>query len=247
MGISVYFLGICTHVWWDESRPRVVLVNARENSTIHGAEIHSHIPTLRIAASDIADDSLIWPGTSGPVVEWQLERTRLRIENGTTTRCERDSSFETCMPSLRDRTPDIEAPAEDAVEGRDPQAASCIFELNCGTVSAGALRDNGAVFGMLRAETQGAPRLSILSFGAGVPTEISLRDGAQITISNLGATENHDGSRDFYLHYKLAAHMPENPGLPRPLPVGCVVNEMRPTWPRGFTSVDAGCSNSVYP
>ena len=54
------------HVWWDEDpltlSPRVVLVNAMEGSSVH-PDIHSHVPTLWIAAQDILTmDSLIWPG-----------------------------------------------------------------------------------------------------------------------------------------------------------------------------------------
>jgi hypothetical protein len=90
--------------------------------------------------------------------------------------------------------------------------------------------------------------LSIRSFGSELPKEIVLRDGAEITIANLGATEQHDGRNDFYLHYELAATIPKDAGLPHNPSPSCVVNSKpRPTWPPGFTAVDVGCSNSGYP
>jgi hypothetical protein len=252
MGISFYFLGICTHVSWDEDPlvlpPRVVLVNAMEGSTVH-PDIHAHVPTLRIAAQDILNmDALIWPGTGGPILEWQLNGARIRLENGTTAR-ERHSSFDTCMPSLRELTPNVGPPSKEAVEDGNPRRASCIFDVTHGTLSAGTLRERGAVFSMLRTETDGPPRLSIRSFGSSaLPTEIFLRDGAEVTIANLGATEQQDGSQDFYLHYELAAAIPTDPGVPHDRSSSCVVNKKpRPTWPPGFTSVDVGCSNSAYP
>jgi len=251
MGISVYFIGICTHVWWDEDTPalppRVVLVNATEGSSVH-PEIHAHVPTLRIAGQDILNmDSLIWPGTGGLIHEWRLNGARMRLENGTTVR-ERHSSFETCMPSLRAIMPNVGPPSKEAIEDENLRRAACIFDVTHGTLSAGTLREGGAVFGMLRTETEGSPRLSIRSFGSGLPKEIFLRDGAEITISNLGATEQHDGSHDFYLHYELAATIPTDPGIPAAPSSSCVVNKNpRPTWPPGFASVDVGCSNSAYP
>lgn len=227
--------------------PRVVLVNGTEGSTIQ-PDIQSHVPTLRIAAHDILNmDFLNWPGTGGPILEWQLNGARMRLANGTSPLL-RDPSVETCMPSLRRLTSQISPPSKEAVEDEDPRRALCIFDVTHGTLSAAAHREGGPVYGMLRTETDGPPRLSIRQFGSAVPQEIVLRDGAEITIANLGATEQHDGSNDFYLHYELAAAKPDNPGIPRDLAPGCVDNKApRPTWPPGFTSVDVGCSNSAYP
>lgn len=247
MGITVYFAGICTHVGWDESRPRVVLVNGTQGDRIEDQHIDAHVPTLRIAASDLTDiASLNLPGTRDAIIEWKLDGTRIRIENGTGSP-QQHPSYVNCMPSLRNLTPAIGAPAAEAVEGRDARLVSCVFDVTCGTISAGAFKTNGAVFSMLRAETEGAPGLSIAPFGSGDPQVLTLRDGAAITIANLGATERHDGSHDFYLHYKLAAEMPPSPGIPTATASGCILNPVSSTLPPGLTTVNVACSNSGYP
>ncbi len=247
MGITVYFAGICTHVGWDENRPRVVLANGTEGDNIDNQKIDAHVPTLRIAASDLVDmASLNLPGTSDAIVEWKLDGSRIRIENGTGSP-QRHQSFFNCMPSLRERTPEIGALSEEAIEGRDARRASCVFDVTSGSISAGALEVNGAVFSMLRADTDGAPRLSIAPFGSGDPRVLSLRDGAEITIANLGATERHDGRYDFYLHYKLAAEMPSSPRVPTETAAGCILNPITRTLPPGLATVNVACSNSGYP
>jgi hypothetical protein len=258
MGISIHFLGICTHVWWEGMQPRVILTNAREKSHIGDQDTESHIAKLRIAAKDIVNvdslpwpaDSLVWPGTGEAIIEWPLDGVRIRIENGTTPPA-RDVEHFHCIPSLQHLLgPDIDIgpPSQASVEDGNPELASCIFDVNCGSVSGGALRPDGAVFGMLRTETDGQPRLRIASFGSTTPKVLTLRDGAEVTISNLGATERHDGRFDFYLHYKLAETMPAVLKAPENTGDDCVVNiGAIATWPPGFRSVDAGCSNSTYP
>ncbi len=152
------------------------------------------------------------------------------------------------MPSLRALTPDVGPPSKKAVEDEDPRRALCIFDVTHGEFSAGTLREDGAVFSMLRTETDGNPRVSIRSFGSALPKEIFLRDGAEITIANLGATEQHDGSHDFYLHYELAVARPELPGVPDNPSPSCVVNRKpRPTCRRDSPPSTVGCSNPAYP
>ena len=143
------------------------------------------------------------------------------------------------MPSLLALTPNVGPPSKEAVDDEDPRRALCICDVTHGTLSAAAHREVGPVFGMLRTETDGPPRLSIRTFGSALQKEIFLRDGAEITIANLGATEQHDGSDDVYLHYELAAEKPEDPGVPRDLDPSCIDNKKpRPTWSLGFTSVE---------
>src|SRR6476659_1195041 len=134
-------------------------------------------------------DSLAWPGTGHAIVEWPLDGARVSIANGRTP-LERDAERFHCIPSLRDLlAPDAEIgpPSMPAVEGEDPRLASCIFDLTCGAISGGALRQNGAVFSMLRTETDGPPQLRIAAFGSGTSQVTTLLYGTEVTISNLGA------------------------------------------------------------
>ncbi|MBV9494368.1 MAG: hypothetical protein JOZ54_08975 [Acidobacteria bacterium] len=247
MRLKVHFLGICTYVWWEGISPRMVLVNAKNNTPIDGYDIGSHVPTLRIAANDILDlDPQRWPGTKATILEWELNGARLRIESEGPP-FTRDPSVDRCMPSLAALHSDIGPPSKAAVEDGDPALSSCIFELTQGALSCGVLREDGAAFSMLRTETreQGQPRLSITSFRSGESRTITLRDGAEITIANLGAAE---APVDFFLHYMLAEKMPLKPEGPGRRDSSCRVNGPGPaTWPPGFGSVDAGCSNSRYP
>jgi hypothetical protein len=245
MTISITFAGICTHVWRDGSDPRVVLVNATESTIITGQPIGAHVPTLRIAAKDLANVSPVeWPGTGGAIMEWKLDGARIAINAKAGVQL--DPSYDRCMPRLTTLTPAIGPLSRAAVEDENPRLAASYFDVTGGTLSAGAIKDDGAVFSLLVAETEGPPLLSIAAFGSEVPTLIPLRDGAELTIANLGRTERQDGHFDFYLHYALAEGLPKDPGIPA-TPAGCRVNYYSPTWPPGLTTVDAGCSNSAYP
>jgi hypothetical protein len=255
MKLNVYFVGLCTHVWWDEPpltfTKRVVLHNATAGDVIKGKIIKSHIPTLRIAAADIEEmDSLHLPGTDG-ILEWKLNGGRVHIANPIDGEVVPDPTFSTCIPHLRDLMDDVGPPSEAAVDGNDPSIISCIFELSAGRLY-GCTNKPGAALGLFVAETNGPPVLRFTSFETGESrtSTITLRAGARVTFSNLGACAEYDDSFDFYLHYKLAADMPvRDLILPGPDRIkGCaVVNEDVPTWPPGFKSVGPGCSNSAYP
>jgi hypothetical protein len=253
MEIGVYFLGVCTHVWWDEPpvpyTKRVVLVNGSGVTPIHGKNIQPHIATLRIAAADIDGlESLDWPGTINKgVIEWRLDGERVHIENAIGGDTEPDDSFFTCMPHLRLLTTTVGPPSRAAIEDLDPGLTSCIFDLTGGTMY-GRANESEAMLGLLKAETTGAPRLSITPFG-GQSRTIQLKPGAEITFSNLGATPEDDDRFDFYLHYQLAEQLPTTVlGIPEHGRTGCVVfNDPIKTWPAGFGSVGPGCSNSAYP
>lgn len=251
MELNVFFAGVCTHVWWDEPpvryTKRVVLRNATAGDDIHLKHIKPHIPTLRIAAADIVGmDSLDLPGTDG-ILQWRLSGGRVRMANAIDGEPVPDPSFGTCIPHLRNLTPNVGPPSDAAVDGDDPSIISCIFELTAGTLY-GCTNQSGAALGLFVAKTNDLPILRFTPLGTGPGRTIMLRDGARITFSNLGATTEDDDSFDFYLHYRLAQDMPETLGVPGPDRQGCAVfNEDVPTWPPGFKSVGPGCSNSAYP
>jgi hypothetical protein len=250
MDLRVNFLGVCTHMQWKGSIPtcmnRVVLVNATAGDRIAGEPIQSHIPTLRIAARHIIDmESLSLPKPGGDIVEWRLDGVRVRIENAT-DEIRHDETFGKCIPALGKLTSDVGVPSKAAVHDDVKELASCIFDVTGGTLY-GATNEHGAAYAVLETATGGNPRVSITSFQPdGTRLVLNLHPGAEISLSNLGATKEHDSHFDFYLHYKLAAEMPPHPQLP----LGPPCQSNRPpghTWPPGFQSVDVGCSNSIYP
>jgi len=196
-----------------------------------------HAPDRRQAHRRDGIPLLAGNGRTDPRV--LVERVHMRLENGTTERG-KDRSFETCMPSLREFTQDVGPPSKEAVEDEDPRRASCIFDVTHGTLSAGALRHDGPVFAILRTETDERARLSIRPFGLALRKEILLNDGAKITARRQprllpalrAGRDNPDVSRR---PLTTSARYASSNGKPPA------------TWPPGFTSVDAGCSNSAYP
>jgi hypothetical protein len=250
MEIGVYFLGVCTHVWWGRTRPtltnRVVLVNGTGHPHVHDKDIPEHIATLRIDAEDIiGTTSMVLPDPVEGIVQLELTGVRIQIANTIEDGVDLDDSFGTCIPSLDTLTPGIGRPSKAAVDDGRADLTSCIFDLTGGRLQGGS-NEPGAAFGYLRSVTSGAPRLRLTPFGSEAWSEIQLRDNAQITISNLGATPEADDEWDFYLHYKLAETLPAVLAVPDPSP--CRGNHSPAvTWPPGFKSVGPGCSNSAYP
>lgn len=251
MSIGVYFMGVCTHVWWEEPpafTSRVVLVNAVNDTPFPDKVVRSHLATLRIAAEDILEArGIVLPTPVDGIVTLDLNRTGARVEIANVTGdARRDDSFGHCIPKLSHLSPNLGPPSKAAVEDGRSDLVSCIFTITGGRLIGGS-NDKGAAFGLLTAETDGNPVVHIAPFNGETPGEIELRDNAQITLSNLGATEVHDDAWDFYLHYKLAETMPAERGLPAPSPCRGGNHPPASTWPPGFKSVGPGCSNSAYP
>ncbi|MDP9193620.1 MAG: hypothetical protein M3P06_18145 [Acidobacteriota bacterium] len=248
--LSVYFVGVCTHVWWSDTQPqftnRVVLVNGLEDTAIRDRTIRSHIATLRVAAKDvIRTGSLVRPREDGEILEWQLNGVRVDI-NSTGDDVDRVDSFHRCIPKLAQLTPDVGPPSKASVDDGDPTLASCIFDIRHGTLQ-GRATQLGAALALLQTETSGDPIVTMTSFITGEQETLHLHAGAEMTVSNLGATEVHDDLYDFYLHYKLADRMPETLGVPDGPRPTCISNTIGKTWPPGAGSVGPGCSNSAYP
>lgn len=247
--LTVHFVGICTHVWWEELPQftgRVVLVNATAGATIDGHIIPPHYATLRIAASDIVDLDGMPPGTGDPIVQWMLNGERIRIENATDAAVGKHSSFESCVPHLADHATNLGPPDSAVVDGSDASLTAAIFDITGGTLHGGANYLGGASTSYLTASTGGEdPRLLLTPFGTGVPRLLTLRAGAEITLSNIG---DDDGDYDFYLHFKTAADMPTGKSTPAGATENCSILKRFPkTWPPGAGSVGPGCSNSTYP
>ncbi|MEA2491252.1 MAG: hypothetical protein QOH21_3044 [Acidobacteriota bacterium] len=250
--ITVYFVGICTfmqdfaeHV--AGVRRRVVLVNARLPQVINGTKIPPHIPTLRIAASDLEVNGVPATTENGCILEWELHGCKIEIADAIGD-LQHDESFECCIPHLKALTPDADGVSTSVVLEGESNEASCYFDLTAGRLSAGLVA-NGAAVSVLKAQTAtDSPILRLQRFRTDEIQEFRLRPGTQIALMNVGLEGlTGDDTTDFLLHYKVVRDVPPNAAIPtaaapccRPLPASYIV-------PSGRLGLGPGCSNSSFP
>ena len=134
--ITVYFIGICTFMQDIEEklpgvRRRVVLVNAREPEVINNTVIPPHIPTLRIAASDLEVNGVPATTANGCVLEWELHGCKIEIVEPLGD-LQHDETFECCIPHLKALTPDANGVSTSVVLAAEPEVTSCYFDLSAG-------------------------------------------------------------------------------------------------------------------
>jgi hypothetical protein len=250
--ITVYFVGICTFMQDIEKqlpgvRRRVVLVNAREPQVINGITIPPHIPTLRIAASDLEVNGVAATTENGCVLQWELNGCKLEIvdvEGG----LQHDATFECCVPHLKVLTPDADGISVPVVLAGKPEQSSCYFDLTAGQLSAGLVAA-GAAVSVLTVNTQSdSPVLRVQQFRTENIQEFRLRSGAQIALVNVGEEGMAgDDQNDFLLHYKVVESIPANAAVPQqaapccnPVPDNYILDGLR-------LGVGPGCSNSSFP
>jgi hypothetical protein len=249
--ITVYFVGICTFMQDVEERlpgvrRRVVLVNARVPQVINQTKIPPHIPTLRIAASDLEVNGVAATTENGCILQWELHGCKIEIVDALGD-LQHDESFECCIPHLKALTPHADGVSTSVVLGAESEETSCYFDMTGGELSAGLVA-SGAAVSVLKARTAGdSPILRIQQFRTDEVQEFRLRSGAQIALVNVGleGTEGDD-TTDFLLHYKVVENVPPNAAVPT-IPAPCC----RPL-PRSYImplrlGVGPGCSNASFP
>jgi hypothetical protein len=249
--ITVYFIGICTHMQWPEElggRPRflhrVVLVNGVEPRLINERPIPGHHATLRIAADDLVVARTHAQASEDEIITWKLSGTTIEIANAT-GKLSYDASYECCIPHLKALTPDLPPPSTSVVVDAQPHEASCYFEVNAGLMRAGLVASGAAVAVLTVTTKDDFPILRLSGFSGGEPQDIVLRSGARIAVSNVAQT-HYDEDNDFLLHYKTAEYIPANARVPieaarccTPLPQERVIDPQMDVGP--------GCSNSNFP
>jgi hypothetical protein len=249
MGIvNVYFQGICTHMQWPEAaergevpgfRHRVVLVNGRKPREINQKPIGPHVAMLSIAARDLAG------GAGTAALDHPLDGRRVTIVNATGPALTYDPSYECCIPHLSALANQPVSPSVPVVVGADAQHASCYFDVEHGLMRAGTIPGQ-AVATQLIAPTDGDPRLRIEYFRSHEWLELTLRDGAQVVVSNAGIDEASDDQYDFLLHYLTAEQLPANPGVPTST-THCRSTIDLPPNVGPKQNIGPGCSNSNFP
>jgi hypothetical protein len=243
--LTVYFVGICTHLREFTSREvehRVVLVNARESKTINEETIVAHEPSLR------------YTDREGTVQKMPLNGVHITV-NAVDPKVVYDRSFFTCIPRLTAYAPSLPSLGMDAAKGRDANLAAAYFDA-AGRFVAGA-DGNDASVAVLNVVTQDPPTLTLTNFDGTSRPPIELPDDAEIQIENVGpGKDGGDRTHDFLLNFLVAQNIPTDATWPTKR-AHCYVcrTSSAPTssckldvkLPFPSNTVDVGCSNSNYP
>lgn len=225
--ITVYFVGICTHVRLQEPMPihRVLLVDAWQGDTIDGHPIDPHEARL-----------------------WLNARQRLPLKgvsitlNSARSGATYDRTFDTCVERARDYVSGQDlSPDDKALQPSDPGRIAAIF--SCGGHYSGGIDDHKASVAKLEVDTGDQPPvLTITPFGSEQSQEIELYDGDNLQIENLGRTSTDDHDYDFLLHYRVGTDIPSKPDWPKE---SKRCSEIVVPYPHNTTG--PGCANSTYP
>ena len=249
--ITVFFVGICTHMQWPEKfgadpgfSHRVVLVNGSEPRLINDRPIPSHRATLSIAADDLVIGRTPSNAGDDQILEWNLDGTTIDIANATGS-LTYDASYECCIPHLKVLTPDLPPPSAQVVTDAQPLEASCYFDVTAGVMRAGLVAGGAAVSVLTVTTTDELPIVRVRGFEGEASQKIPLRNGARIALSNVAAGHS-DEDDDFLLHYRTAESIPKNAKVPREAARCCnALPQERIIDPK--LNVGPGCSNSNFP
>jgi hypothetical protein len=225
--ITIYFVGICTHVRLSETDHRVILINGSKPDEINEHRIEPHEAWLRYFDAD-----------DGKEQGLPLDGVLITI-NGIDRVANYDESWETCMPKLGSYVVGPLQLSDEIVNGMNPERVAARFTSG-GDYVAGS-DENGATLARLRVETEDPPQLTLTGF-AGWTRIIPLEDGANVQIDNLGSKLGDDQDSDFLLHFKIADGIPSDASWPN-APLHCV--HLEP--PFRHNTVGPGCANSSYP
>jgi|GEM_PF-3052641 len=252
--ITVYFVGICTHMQWPEDglfgevpgfRHRVVLVNGKAPHDILGMPIPRHLPTLRVATEDIIGVTSRGVPAPAEVTEWQLDGTQIEVVNGV-GELVYDKSFECCVPHLKKLTPNLPPPSFHVVVQAEPEKASAYFEVKSGVMRAGLVSHGAAVSVLTIPTSEDVTKLRLTGFRGGETQDVLLRSGAQIAVSNVADSEL-DEDNDFLLHYETAEYIPSDAKVPTESAACCNPLDAPRQILGPHLNVGPGCSNSNFP
>ena len=249
--ITIYFVGICTFMQDVEERSRRSSPRRPGQrpapQVINQTRIPPHIPTLRIAASDLEVNGVPATTENGCVLQWELNGCKIEIVDAQGD-LQHDETFECCIPHLKALTPDADGISDAVVLAGEPEESSCYFDLTAGQLSAGLVA-NGAAVTVFKAQTAGdSPVLRIQQFRTDNVQEFRLRSGSQIAFMNTGLEgPAGDDTTDFLLHYKVVETVPENAAIPTS-PAPCC-KSLPPSYivPSAGLGIGPGCSNASFP
>lgn len=229
--LTIYYYGICTHLWQsDSSGPhRTVVVNARGGD----GRIAPHFPRLSIKADDIISGEP--PQLDGVTITVRDRNPKQRYH----------PSYERCIPRLIQFTKMRIDLDPDAIDGLHPARTAGLIVAHGGDWRAG--RDEmGAATAYVTIETETEhPTLRVEQPDEIAPYDVVLRSGAVVLVSNTGllGRGRDDEDYDFLLHFRVAKSTPTDASWPTEKDLHC---EKLPL--SGISNtVGPGCSNSNYP
>ena len=231
--ITIYFVGICTHLQRvvEDVPHRVVLVHEEQDVTINGYKIRSHKPYFMLERGEVVSGEL----------PREPRRVVLSIENGTGDAPSYDDDYDCAVFSLS-RLIDRNLPLNRAVAVERARPASVYFDVDHGDFTAGFI-SGGATAARLTAETAGNPAISIAPMDGGATSLVEVTSGSVLIIQNdAGALSAHHDA-DFLLHYNLTESIPKDAKFPEK-PPQCPGLEV---FPIPVNELGPGCSNSNYP
>jgi hypothetical protein len=255
--VKVTFHGICTIM--NESPTgaivaaprRIVLVNASKRDLFaripEHARIQPHYARMHIRANDILRIGPLPMQRVEPRedhwIRFDLDQVRVEIANAATG--EVDGRRAKCLPHLKVGTVGLLGePNPDTRNGSYDIA--CIFHLSSGRLE-GLRLPKGAGISILCTETSDPHiELSISRFDGAQSTEIRLRNGADIVVTNLPLRDDHDKDLDFLLHFLTAKALPPEVTVPVACECPAPIGEVNYAGLAPFMT-GPGCSNSNYP
>ncbi|HEV7764042.1 MAG TPA: hypothetical protein VGQ76_03470 [Thermoanaerobaculia bacterium] len=250
MQVTVYFVGICTHVNEVPGLTRVLLVNAGFGMNVAGHAIPPHTAALHVPKQFVASAPPTIGGLTptSPFFTWTMGGVQLDLSHGTGGALK--TTDYTALPSLT-QIAGTSALTLDQRVTRDG-AAACEFRITHGEMDAFQLRTSAAVLSKLTFVTDAPPQLIITRIWDGRIATITLRsaDGVDpvLSVSNTGSEP--DTVADFLLHYGVTTFTPATlltltPSLVRAArDTELAELEMFSIDPGGLT---IGCSNSTFP
>lgn len=244
-GITIYFVGICTHIINDpqvdeniDAPHRVVLVDPGGAVTINDKSIPQHIATLKKLSGDFVNAESFDSHPEQMVMSIQGAGSGTPVYDATWSQ----------VPNLLNFVRGAALQLSGDVVAGQAAPANVYFDVHQGTFSAGRV-DTGVesckqpIGVALHIEVEGNPTLLISQFGASTsPVSVVFTPGTILQLSN-EATSASDSTDDFLLHFKNFESIPGTASVPK-----CTNPDLQL-----FTDADpshdltTGCSNSTYP
>jgi len=227
--ITIYFVGICTHIRGrvDGVPHRVLLVHEESDVVINGYTIHSHKPSLLAPTKTLAEAP---------------QRVIFAIANSIGGPPSYDDSYRCGIFKLQQVAGQLlELNGAIAIGRQLP--ASVYFDFQHGKFAAGVV-PRTATGVRVTVVTEGDPVLSMTPMDGGGPHIERLPSGAMLFLRNDAVGPRTHQDADFLLHYRAFTNVPEGAIFPTRPPV---CHPPLPAFPIPQVELSAGCSNSDYP